>query len=62
MENVVVPLIVAGAVAAVPPVRRRAVAMGKASWRGGRLLAMTTVAVATGVVHAAVEGERRPPA
>jgi hypothetical protein len=57
MDNVIVPLIVAGALA-IPEVRRRAIAVGEASWRAACGLAAATVAGTSEVIRAAVRGEQ----
>ncbi len=59
MDNVVVPLIVAGAVVGIRPLRRRAIAVGKASWKAGFGLVGAAVVGSVDVVKAAVAGEQR---
>ena len=56
MENAVVPVLIVGAIAAVRPVRERAVAVGRASGHFATALAAVTVAGAREVARAAVTG------
>ncbi len=61
MDNVLVPLIVAGTVIGVRPLRRRAIAVGKASWSAGFGLTAAAVAGTVDLVKAVVTGEQPQP-
>ena len=59
MDNIVVPLIVVGAIVVIRPARRRAIAMGKASWHALSGVTAATVAGTGEVIRSAVGGDQR---
>lgn len=62
MENLALPALLGGAVLAIRPLRRRVIAVGKASARAGLVVGTAAVSGTIAVVKAGIVGEERPQA